>query len=360
MTKPTTAPPATTALVALGETGVTYNLDAFPEDRYNRLVPTQTIAMPSDLMVPVIQVVKLDPTPDNGDVYHSGDMKPGHNAPTARALSKFATAAGVSFLDERRVDDGKDPNVCGVTVIAEMTLPTGQRQRATGSKWVDMGRMVWSSPAHRGKFAGFLYEHTATRARNRALRALLSLRGSYPAAELARPFAVVSFAPNMNHPEVRVRILEAMAPSVAQLYGPAAAPQLAAGQVVEAVEAPEDDDDPIVVEAQEVNEPSWFDAPPAASAGPTAAEQLAAVLRQAAAQSGIVGGITEAQKASLQGIFRPLGLESTAAGLRIVFGLAALGDITGAQAQALINASIAGNFGDLWRELVAAEGAQAA
>lgn len=30
MTKPTTAPPATSALVPLGETGVTYNLDNYP------------------------------------------------------------------------------------------------------------------------------------------------------------------------------------------------------------------------------------------------------------------------------------------------------------------------------------------
>ena len=368
MTKPTTAPPATSALVPVGETGVTYNLDAFPEDRYNRLIPTQTIAMPSDLMVPVVQIVQLDARPNAGDVYHSNDMPAGHNAPTARALSKLVTGAGVSFIDERRVDDGKDPLVCGVTVIAEMTLPTGQRIRATGTRWVDMTRMSWNdglTGAQAGKFKGYLYEHTATRARNRAIRGILSLRGSYPAAELARPFAVVSYAPNMNHPEVRARILEAMAPSVAQLYGPAPAAQLVAGQVGEAPEAPEDDAAPLEGQSREVAEPSWFDAPPATAAPAAAAPQpprLAVVLREKAAASGLVGPATAPQLQQLAGIFVAGGISKpeTDAGLRIVFGVTSREDFTAAQAQALIGAAVDAEFADLWHELVAAEGAQAA
>jgi len=365
MTKPTTAPPATSALVPVGETGVEFNLDAFPEAQFNRLIPTQTIRMPSDLMVPVVQVVQLDPNPNNGDVYHSNDMPAGNNAPTARGLSKLVTGAGVSFVDERRVDDGKEPDVCGVSVVAEMTLPTGQRIRAMGSRWVDMRRMAWKdglTAPQAAKYRSFLYEHTATRARNRAIRSLLSLRGSYPAAELARPFAVVSFAPNMEHPEVRARILEAMAPSVAQLYGPSTAPQLAAGHVVEAPEAPEDDDATIEGQAQKVAEPSWFDAAPASPVATVTpqAPQLVAVLREKAATSGLVGPATEPQKALLQAIFRPLGLEATATGLRMVFGLASLSEITSAQAQALVATAVDAEFPDLWRELVAAEGAQAA
>ena len=361
-TQPTPAPATSSALVPVGEAEVTYNLDAFPEAQYNRLIPTQTIRMASDLMVPVVQLVKLDPVPDNGDVYHSNDMKNGFNAPTARGLAKLATAAGVSFFDERRVDDGKDPNVCGVTVYAEMTLPTGQRQRVPGSKWVDMGRMPWASPAQRGKFASFLYEHTAPRARNRALRALLSLRGSNPAAELARPFAVISFAPNMNHPEIRARVIDVMAGTVSQLYGPAAAPQLAAGQVVEGPEAPDDDEGTVDGQAQEVQpEPDWFGTTPTSpAASAPKANPLPAVLREKAANSGMVGPATSPQKERLQLVFKPLGLPATAKGLQVVFGLASLGEITGAQAQAVIEASVDAEFADLWRELVAEDGAQTA
>lgn len=364
MTKPAAAPPQTTALVPAGSTGVVeFNLDAFPEDRYNRLIPTQTIRMPSDLMVPVVQVVQLSLDENDKDVYSSRDIPSGQKAPTARGLNKLATAGGVSFYDERRTDDGTNPDLIGVTVMASMLLSTGQRITAPGSKQVDLSAQSWATPAQRAKYKSFFYEHVSTRARNRAIRALLSLKSSYTVAELARPFAVVSYAPNMNHPEVRARIIEAMAPVSAQLYGPASVPQLAAGQVVEAPEAPEDDE-PIEGTAMQAAEPTWFEAatlPPApAPVDPSPSEHLAAILRQAAAQSGIVGGVTEPQREPLNALFHDLGGPLLTAGLRIVFGLADIHDITGAQAQALINASNAGDFAALWRELAAGEGAQAA
>jgi hypothetical protein len=88
--------------------------------------------------------------------------------------------------------------------------------------------------------------------------------------------------------------------------------------------------------------------------------RLTAVLREKAASSGMVGPATSPQKERLQLVFKPLGLPATAKGLQVVFGLASLGDITGAQAQAVIEASVDAEFADLWRELVAEDGAQAA
>ena len=361
-TQPTTAPPATSALVPVAA-AIEFNLDAFPTASFNRLSPIQTIRMPSDLFVPIVQVVQLDPADREGksaDHYKSNDVPGGHRALTARGLNKVATAGSVSFFDERRVDDGSDPNVIGVTVMASMALPTGQRITAPGSQLIDI--RTWFGPttsaAEIAKFRKQFYAHVSTRAKNRAIRGLLSLRSSYPDADIAKPFAVVSYAPNMNHPEVRARFLDAMAPAVGQLYGPAAAPQLAAGDVIQAPEAPEDDGT-VDGQAQEVEEPSWFGG--AAEAAPTPrANPLLAVLRAKAASSGMVGPATLPQKERLQAIFKPLGLKATADGLRIVFGLASLGDITGAHAQAVIEASVDAEFADLWRELVAGDGAQAA
>jgi hypothetical protein len=365
-TKPTTAPPATSALVSVAQ-GIEYNLDAFPTARYNRLSPIQTIRMPSDLFVPIVQVVQLDPADGQGksaDHYSSSDTPAGHRALTARGLNKVATAASVSFYDERRSDDGSDPNVIGVTVMASMLLPSGQRVTAPGSQMIDLS--TWfgkdASAQSVAKFRKQFYAHVSTRAKNRAIRGLLSLRSSYPDADIVKPFAVFSIVPNMNHPEVRARIIEAMAPSVAQLYGPAPAPQLAAGQPdIQAPEAPEDDG---VIDGQATDagpEPSWFGttvaAPEAAAPTQTPAMRLAAILREKAASSGMVGPATAPQKERLQLVFKPLGLPATAVGLRIVFGLASLGDITAAQAQAVIECAVDAEFGDLWRELVA--GAQA-
>jgi len=363
-TQPTTAPPATSALVPVGEAGVTYSLDNWPEAKFNRLIPVQQIWMPGDLFVPVVNPVVMDPADREGkslDHYSSKDVPTGRRALTARGLNKVANAASISFYDERRMDDGSDPNVMGVSVMARMTLPTMAVITAPGSQLIDI--RTWFGPSTSApeiaKFRKQFYANVATRAKNRAVRGILSLKSSYTDAEIAKPFAAVTFAPNMAHPEVRARFLDAMAPAVAQLYGPAAAPQLQAGQVVELPEAPEDDG-VIDGQAQDAGpEPSWFDG--AAEAAPTPrANPLLAVLRAKAASSGMVGAATLPQKERLQAIFKPLGLKATADGLRIVFGLASLGVITGAHAQAVIEASVDAEFADLWRELVAGDGAQAA
>src|ERR1035437_4831302 len=117
-TQPTTAPPATSALVPVA---AEFNLDAFPTAQFNRVIAIQTIRMPGDLFVPMVQIVQLDPADRDGkaaDHYKSNDVPAGHRALTARALSKVANAASVSFYDERRLDDGTDPNVMGVSLMA--------------------------------------------------------------------------------------------------------------------------------------------------------------------------------------------------------------------------------------------------
>jgi hypothetical protein len=187
-----------------------FSLDNWPEAEFNRLIPTQTV-MTTDLLRPMVQIVQLEPADKDGkspDHYSSVDVPAGHRAPTARGLNKLATTAGVSFYDERRLDDGSDPNVCGVTLMASMMLPTGQRITAPGSQMIDI--RTWfkadSSAAEVAKFRKQFYAHVSTRARSRAIRGLLSLRASYPIADINKPFAVVSYVPNTSHPDVLAAI----------------------------------------------------------------------------------------------------------------------------------------------------------
>lgn len=277
---------------SIDDASVEWSLDAYQPGDFNRLVPVETIMIPTDLLRPVVQVVRLNPDEKAGDVYHSNDMPNGHAAPTRVALRKLATAAGISFIDERRVDDGRDPDVIEVTTVAEMLLPTGQRIRATGSKRIDLNAQTWASPAQRAKYKSFFQEQVASRAQNRAIRALLSLRGSYPVEVYRKPFAVVSFAPNMAHPEVRARILEGMAPIAAQLYGGPAAAQLAASEVKNVSPAPEEDPAPTtptvlpgekLARAGDVEEaPAWLQP----TAAPAAAKpDFATTIRDSAAEA---------------------------------------------------------------------------
>jgi hypothetical protein len=368
---------STTAVTVIEQSAsdamVEWNLDEFPVEQFNRLLPTQTLMLPTDLLRPVVQVVKLNPDPKNGgDVYASADMPEGHAAPTRVGLRKLATAAGISFVDERRVDDGRDPDVIEVSCLAEMLMPTGQRIRAVGSKRIDLNAQVWKSPAHRGKYRSFFQEHVASRAQNRAIRALLSLRGSYPAEVYSRPFAVVSFAPNMNHPEVRERILSAMAPALTAGFGPAAGspPMLAAGAppVYAAPEAPDEDEAPAAVTVMPGErlraaapragdeEPSWITGA-AASAQPAAQPaSLADMIRSSASDEGAPKGkATKPQTDLLARVFAPLGDEAgrtAARGLRVLFGPDSVANLTAAQARAIaIAADSDKDFLSRWQEM---------
>ncbi len=351
-----------TAVVEQDATAVVeWNLDGFPEGEYNRLIPTQTIAMPTDLFRPVVQVVRLSTNPDDGDVYHSSDMKAGYSAPTRVALRKLATAAGVSIVDERRTDDGSDPNVCEVTVWAEMPLPTGQRLRAMGVKRIDLRAQKWSEQnpeTHKAKFRAFFQEHVASRAENRAIRALLSLRGSYPNSELAKPFAVVSIAPNMNHPEVRARVLDSMGPAIAQVYGPAPAKQLGSG-LLEVAPAPDDDEPaaPTTLPGEKLAKAAVVDEDeqPAWIAGEKATP-LVELLRGSAEASNLAGEPTGPQREAMGLAFGDMPNREINAGLRVAFGWdREARPLTAAQAQAVIAAaeSRRDTFLDEWRQMVA-------
>lgn len=356
---------------------VVVNLDGFPEEQYNRLIPTQVLALGSDLLRPIVQTVQL--TPD--DTYSSSDLPRGHRAPTKVGLMKLADAAGVDFIDIRRLDDGTNPNVCGVSCYAVMVTATGQMRRAPGSRWLDLGRMSWASDAQRNKFRGHIFEHAETRAMERALRALLSLRQSYPEADLRKPFAVVRVVPNMDHPELRARLLDGMAGSVAALYGPrASAPQLEAGpEVVDVPEAPVDDEPqpaqltpgrpaaaPVATDtatiAPAVPAPSGMPEAPDWISGATAApepagDSFAARIRSAAADPAAAKGkATKPQLETLVRIFSPLGdgtwQQVLRTGIGILFGEDAIAAPTNAQARAIILAADSdGDFLAHWQEL---------
>lgn len=343
---------------------VEVNLDNWPAEKFNRLIPVQTIRMPSDFFVPVVQAVTLDPADRDGkspDHYKSSDVPAGHRAPTTRALDKFASAAGVSFHDERRTDDGSDPDVMGVTVTASMLTPTGQRISRQGSQLINIRTWFGSqtSDAEKAKFRKQFYAHVATRAKNRAIRGLLSLRASYPDADIRKPFAVVSYAPNMNHPAVQQAFLAAMAPAIDSAFGsdrgnPAS--QLAPGQPTELLvsgEAPEAPS-PAEVAAQPPAVPDWAQPAPPAEPKP-----LAQLMGDSASVSDEVGPATDEQKGELQALIGGLDWSEEIIPVLVAsFGDAAARSLTKGQASAILKAASSfqstDEFVAAWKQAAAA------
>jgi hypothetical protein len=263
-----------------------------------------------------------------------------------------------------------------------MLLPTGRRITTTGTKWVDMRRMAWKNgleSAQAGKFKAMIYEHTASRARNRAIRSLLSLQQSYSIDELRKPFAVVSFVPNMDHPEIRSRILDAMAPAIAATYGPTGGRSQIGPGTVAVPEAPDDDAPSAPLLPARASAPAQADADTAtavaAAPGPSDAPEEPEWMRGGQAAAPAAAGValvdmirasaadpdaqrgkpTKAQWDQLEAIFTEAGEDK---GAVIKAGLAALwpqdGEaLSGARARAIILAadSLNGDFLPAWREL---------
>jgi hypothetical protein len=349
-------------------TSIQVNLDQWPEERFNRLIPTQTIRMPSDLFVPVVQVVQLEPADREGkspDHYSSRDVPPNHRAPTARGINKLVSAAGVSFFDERRLDDGTDPDVMGVTVMAAMLLPTGQRVTAPGSQVINLKTWFGSqtSDAEKAKFRKQFYAHVSTRARNRAARAILSLRASYPDREIAKPFAVVSYAPNLNHPAVQARFIDAMVPALDAGYGPSreAPAQLVSGPATTVLpEAPEDEgagEQPSAGDPAASALPSWAQRSAEPTETKAAAKPLTEILGDSAAASDLRGGVTAQQEKALEKLMAGLDWDTEIVPvLAGAFSESAARSLTAGQAAAIITVANSFDtpaaFAEAWRAAV--------
>lgn len=325
------------------EAVVEYNLDNWPSESFNRLVPTQTLGMVTDLIRPIIQVVQLD---TETDTYSSNDLPEGHRAPNVKGLSKLAAAAGVDFVDEERLDDGSDPMRAYVRVYAEVIDATGRKRRAPGSRDYQLNSQKMTD-AQRNRAKGYVHEHAATRARHRALRALLGIAQSYPVAELRKPFAVVSLVPNLQNPELRERVRDAMVPTIAALYGPTQAKQISAGpEVVEVPEVEEKNVTPAPAtpsklpgeklakaEASSVpDEPDWMQEP---AAKPKPVDLATRIRDTAAAAADPDARATADELATLREIFAGWDGKLVGAGIRALWDGQAPNDLGSGQALAI-------------------------
>lgn len=329
---------------------VEWNLDNWPTQAYNRLVPTQTLGLVSDFIRPMIVTVQLD---IEGDTYESRDLKQGHRAPNAKGLSKLADAAGVNFVDEERLDDGRDPKRAYVRVYAEMIDGTGLKRRAPGSRDYVLDSQAMTD-AQRQRAKGYVHEHAATRARHRALRALLSLPQSYTIEDLQKPFAIARFVLNTQHPEIRDAVKGALVGAVAAVYGPSPAKQLEAGETVAVPEIP--DDEPRDVTPAPSDEPAWMQAP-AAEAKPARTDLLTAI-RGNAADNDAKGDASQDELGALAGLFRGWDADLIKEGITLLWDRAAIAKPSSAQAHAIVgiadslDATTPGAFREAWTRMV--------
>ena len=238
----------------------------------------------------------------------------------------------------------------------------------------------------------FMERLAETGAKNRVTTAILGLAKKYTPEEIRRPFVFAAVVPDMDQPDVRARVLDQATAAITGMFGPvsgqvAGAPKmLSAGPSADDVatadrepatelepgelggtsilpsndaafeEAPEGstrsprrihvspDGTQTVVEATAPKEPDWMAASmgtpaPAAPVQAAPAEtDVAQLIRDTAAASGMKGKATPPQLARLGELLGGLrGTGSVTAALDFLWGEGASRALTGAQAQALAN-----------------------
>lgn len=313
---------------------VEYSLADYPEAQYNRLIPTDVLGMPTDFIVPIVKTITLD---IERDTYSSRDLPEGHRAPNARGLARLADAAGVDFPNSQRVDDGSNPMRASAKVWASVIDATGRVRTVVGSRDYDLTQQKMTD-AQRERAKSHVFENAETRARHRAERLLLGLGQSYSIAELRKPFAVVSYVPNMRHPELREAYKQALLPTVSSMYGAAAAKQLGAGNdVVDLDQVTEKDVTPPAAPAIPIDhEPEWMRGPTAAAAPKP---DFAAAIRAFADETD--GGALAAGEAEIEKLGEALaGIEPDAkkAGLRALWPDIRFAAFTRGQVTAILRA----------------------
>ena len=107
------------------------------ETRYNILKPADTVLQDNPLRTLFATVLRFKKDEDTFPI--DGGKKLSLNS---RALSRIAAAAGISFINVVRVDDGSKPNYAEVSVLAEMQRLDGSIIRTTGTKQVDVNAYI--------------------------------------------------------------------------------------------------------------------------------------------------------------------------------------------------------------------------
>ncbi|MBO5610617.1 MAG: hypothetical protein J5929_09670 [Eubacterium sp.] len=211
----------------------------FPPEKFNLLGNTMVATKVPDIMAPVAQAVKLSPNPDDGDVYIQ-DKKNNLLAITKNGLKKLADGAGIKMINSEHVlpttcqkcaavnrSAGKVVQ-CGtcsnkdVAFKVTISVPqlTGEVLYVTDTNEINVDTATAGmSAAQKGQFMKFINQICEAKALNGAIRTALHIRGTYTAADLAKPFVVAYLVPNMDNNEVKQTAINSMFQSSQNLFG---------------------------------------------------------------------------------------------------------------------------------------------
>lgn len=231
----------------------------YPAERFNVLVPIQTVAEIAEIQAPVMNAVTISTDFKDGEIYKQGT---GY-ALTRKGLLKLMRAAGIRMVDSRSELPSKclkcaevnraigRPVNCGsctnkdvkYTVTISAPQLTGQDILYKASREMNIDEeTAGMTPEQKKQFMKYRAEHCESKALNRAIRAALMIKPTYTLEELKKPFVVAYLVPNLNNPEVKARAIDGFFAGAQSLYGHDAA-NISQARVID-VSGDDDDDMP--------------------------------------------------------------------------------------------------------------------
>lgn len=221
----------------------------YPADRYNLLVPMQTVAEIAAIHKPVMNAVTISTDLNDKEIYvqekarqayRDNPATPAKYALTKKGLTKLMRAAGIKILSSKPVvpstcqkcaamnaSIGK-PVRCGscpnkdVKYEVRISVPqlTGENIDIVAHKEIIVDDVVADmSEKQKAEFLKFRNEMCESKALNRALRTAMQIKGTYLLEEFKKPFVVAYLVPNLDNPEVREEAIKGMFGASHELYG---------------------------------------------------------------------------------------------------------------------------------------------
>ena len=221
----------------------------YPIEKFNLLVPMQTVAEIAEIHKPVMNVVQISTNLADGEIYEQEKAKsawkdrpaqPAKYALTKKGLNRLMRAAGIKILGTRPIvpstcqkcaevnrSIGRPVNcgACGnkdVKYEARISVPqlTGENIEFVAHKEIIVTDVVEGMTENQRKeFLKFRAEMCETKAINRALRAAMHIKGTYTLEELKKPFVVAYLVPNLDNEAVREEAVKHFFTSAQELYG---------------------------------------------------------------------------------------------------------------------------------------------
>jgi len=233
----------------------------YPAEKFNVLVPIQTVAEIAEIQSPVMNAVTISTDFKDGEIYKQGT---GY-ALTRKGLLKLMRAAGIRIVKSESELPSKclkcaevnrsigRPVNCGscsnkdvkytVTILAPQL--TGQDIMYKASREMNIDEETADMTAQqKAQFMKYRAEHCESKALNRAIRAALMIKPTYTLEELKKPFIVAYLVPNLNNPEVKARAIDGFFAGAQALYGHDAA-NISQARVID-VSGDDDDEAPMI------------------------------------------------------------------------------------------------------------------